>query len=174
MKFPEHLIAVIEILIGAYRVIVDMAKQLARFAANKFVQGIVLLVAFAVVQVAILLGVSSVPLSIGASLCLGLLGGAGVWGWRLLHEPPVEKHTETVEKLVPYDQWPDQCYVCNSDIDGDMKVRGQFVVHKGQSEAETKAAPLCEECTWTYTTLAEYDEQLVSDVYDCRGEPVDL
>lgn len=140
---------------------------------KKWLQAGLLFNTFIIAQVAIILG-SSTLLTIAGGLALGVLSGFALWGWMIVHNPPVETHTETVERIVPYDQWPDKCYVCGKDIDSDMELRGQFVIHKGESEAETRAVPLCEECTWTYTTLTEWHDELVAGVYDRRGDPIDL
>lgn len=86
----------------------------------------------------------------------------------------VSDSTPVVEtELVPYDKWPDECYVCRDDIPNDMEIRGQFVIHKGESEAETKAVPLCEECTWTHSTLVDNHDTLVK-IYDERTEPTEI
>lgn len=82
-----------------------------------------------------------------------------------------ERVVET--EVVPYDEWPSDCYSCGKDIEKSMEVRGQFVVHKGQSEAETKAVGVCESCVWTYGTLFDNADELTR-IYDHRGDPVEL
>jgi hypothetical protein len=54
-----------------------------------------------------------------------------------------------------------------------MRIRGQFVIHKGESQAKTKAVPLCEECTWTHSTLVDNHDALVG-IYDEREQPTEL
>lgn len=81
--------------------------------------------------------------------------------------------TEVKEKIIPYDSWPDDCYTCGEDIDENMEYRGQFVVHKGESDIKTKAVPLCEECMWTHSTLIDNHDRLV-ETYDGRVEPEEL
>ncbi len=79
----------------------------------------------------------------------------------------------SAKSIIPYEQWPDECYVCHDSINRDMDIRGQFVVHKGESKSETKAVGLCEECTWTHSTLVDNHDTLVS-IYDDRTEPATL
>lgn len=76
-------------------------------------------------------------------------------------------------EIVPYDKWPNECYVCRSDIPDDMDIRGQFVIHKGESQSKTKAIPMCEECTWTHSTLVDNHDTLVG-IYDERQQPTEL
>lgn len=78
----------------------------------------------------------------------------------------VEKETETI---VPYEDWPTECYGCGESITDDMDVRGQFVVHKGESVANTKAVGLCDECTWTGSTVVDNMYQF-TEPFDGRDE----
>lgn len=74
---------------------------------------------------------------------------------------------ETESEIIPYENWPDSCYVCNGEIPDDMRTRGQFAINKGESVSMTKSIGLCEECTWTYSTLLDNHDELVR-IYDDR------
>jgi len=163
-----YLIALMEIVMDS------IANTIASLLSWDKLQLVASLVAFIAAQVILLTASMAIFPQIALSLCLGTLAGFAYWGYHQTHvNPRVETHTETVEQLIPYDQWPDQCYVCNSDIEHDMNVRGQLAIHKGEEEAKTKAAPLCESCTLTYSTLMDNHDTLV-DIYDRRDRPVEL
>lgn len=90
------------------------------------------------------------------------------------HPQPQHTHkssnSSSEDNIIPYDAWPDECFACSTEIDDDMDIRGQFVVHKGDSVAQTKAVPLCEECTWTYSTLVDNSEPITEICDDRRVE----
>jgi len=65
------------------------------------------------------------------------------------------KTVEVEKEVVPYQSWPDTCYACNKEITESMEKRSQFAVHKGESLDEVKSVPLCDECTWTYSTMID-------------------
>jgi len=136
---------------------------------------VAMMACFVVAQLAIL---GLIPGIIGG-LALGGLAGTAIGKVFIENRGPDIDHvmsdnSPVVEtELVPYDKWPDECYVCRDDIPDDMEIRGQFVIHKGESEAETKAVPLCEECTWTHSTLIDNHDHLVG-IYDERQEPTEL
>ena len=130
---------------------------------------------FVVAQVALL---GLIPPILGG-IALGLLTGTAIGKGYIQNKTPDLKNVTSnndpiVEtEIIPYDQWPDECYVCHDDIPDDMEIRGQFVIHKGESESRTKAVPLCESCTWTHSTLVDNHDTLV-EIYDERGKPSEL
>lgn len=130
---------------------------------------------FVVAQVALL---GLIPPLLGA-IALGLLAGTAMGKGYIQNKAQGIEHVTSnndpiVEtEIIPYDQWPDKCYVCHDDIPDDMEIRGQFVIHKGESESRTKAVPLCESCTWTHSTLVDNHDTLV-EIYDERDEPTEL
>lgn len=148
----------------------DTLSPARHFVMNETVHLAVIFIAFVGAQAALIVG--AVP-AIAGSAGLGLLAGFAFWGWMTVKNPPTQYDKVVESEIIPYDQWPNECYVCGDEIPDDMEYRGQFVIHKGESEAKTKAAPLCESCTWTYSTLMDNHEALVG-AYDRRGNPVDL
>lgn len=150
-----------------------MLQSIVKALTHPKVHLLLMAASFIGAQAVIVFGGVAFPFSIAGAACLGLLAGFAVWGWKIQQDPPVKTHTETIQEIVPYDQWPDQCYVCNDDIPDGMNYRGQYVVHKGEGESQTKAVPLCEECVWTYSTLMDNHDTLVG-IYDCRDDPVEL
>lgn len=63
----------------------------------------------------------------------------------------------TVEKKpLPYEEWPDYCHSCGTELDEDMRRRGQFVVQRGdESGDDMLSVGLCRECARTYATLLD-------------------
>lgn len=103
-----------------------------------------------------------------ASVGLGLLIGQAMRG--LLQTSTFETRTETIDKIVPYDNWPDSCYACDNELG---HVRGQLVIHKGEDTNQMKAVGLCENCTRTHSTMLDYSDRF-AEIYDMRGEPEEL
>lgn len=135
----------------------------------------VLLTLFLVVE-ATLIGL--IPTIFG-SAALGIFAGLSI-GKLYIYAPAssiddvTTRNNSIVEtEIVPYNSWPDKCYICDDEVEEDMEIRGQFVVHKGESESQTKAVPLCEECTWTHSTLIDNHDMLVG-IYDERQETTEL
>lgn len=78
--------------------------------------------------------------------------------------------TNTVETIVPYDDWPNDCHTCDSKL-GEM--RAQFVVHKGDNPNQMKAIALCESCARVHGTIIDYDDEF-AQLFDNRDEPDEL
>ena len=62
-------------------------------------------------------------------------------------------------KIVPYDEWHEDCYACGRNIEHSSKKRGQFVVHRDEATEHTAAVGLCEKCTRHFSTLIEQWEK---------------
>lgn len=129
---------------------------------------LVMLVLFLVTAVAI---AGLIPTIIG-NFTFGIFAGTAI-GKIFIENTRTEIREREVEKIVPYEQWPEQCYSCGDEIPESMEYRGQYVVHKGEDAAKTKAVGLCEECTWTYSTLVDNHERFI-DPLDCRNDPIEL
>jgi hypothetical protein len=108
-----------------------------------------------------------VPVIVG-SVALGLLAGQAFRP--LLQTSSNSTRTETIEKMVPYNEWPNECYACGQPLGS---VRGQLVVHKGDNANSLKAVGLCETCTRTHSTLLDYSDEM-EEIFDSRGDPEEL
>lgn len=175
-------VAPVEILITVFLVLGVMIQMLASFFdwvwqkawSNAGFVG-VMLVLFVATQASL---IGLIPTFIG-SLAFGAFAGIAISKVFIATRRPKMDHVTSdsspvVEtELVPYSKWPDECYACLNEIPDDMEIRGQFVIHKGESESQTKAVPLCESCTWTYSTLVDNHDTLV-EIYDERDEPTEL
>lgn len=62
---------------------------------------------------------------------------------------------EVRERIVPYDEWHNECYACGRIITEDEEKRGQFVVHREEDKEHTAAVGLCPKCTRHFSTLIE-------------------
>lgn len=62
-------------------------------------------------------------------------------------------------KIVPYNEWHEECYACDRNIEQTSNNRGQFVVHRYESTEHTAAVGLCAKCTRHFSTLIENWEQ---------------
>jgi len=105
---------------------------------------------------------------IAGSIALGLLAGQAFRP--ILQTSTVRTKTETIDKIVPYNDWPDECYGCGQTLGS---VRGQLAIHKGESTDQMKAVGLCETCTRTHSTLLDYSDR-VQEAFDHRGEPEEI
>jgi hypothetical protein len=121
-----------------------------------------------------------VPLYFG-SITFGLFTGTAI-GQAWIKQSSTNTIDKTTDQqtqstadmnMTAWSAWPDTCYACDEPIDTDMSIRGQFVVHKGESTNQTKATGLCEECVWTYSTLIDNHSHLVK-TYDGRENPTEL
>ncbi len=72
-------------------------------------------------------------------------------------------------KIVPYDEWHEECYACGRNIKHTSTNRGQFVVHRDESTEHTAAVGLCGKCTRHMSTLIEMWEE-VEPTIDVRVE----
>lgn len=147
-------------------------------ASDKGAVGI-MIVCLIVSQVALM---GFIPTIIG-NFSLGVLAGTGIAKVVFNNDSndnsidkynqPVSKEVETKKEIVPYNQWPDECYVCNDNIPENMSIRGQYVVHKGESNTQMKAIPLCESCTWTHATLLDNHDRMTK-IFDERENETEL
>lgn len=78
--------------------------------------------------------------------------------------------TKKEKELVPYDDWPNDCYACGSELG---QVRAQFVVQKGESVNKLKAVGVCDACARTHSALLDYSDRL-DKIYNMRGEPEEI
>lgn len=127
----------------------------------------VIFIAVAGMVVGILALLGFLPTIVG-SIALGLLAGQSLRP--ILQTSNIQTRTERIEKMVPYDSWPDECYGCGQTLGS---VRGQFVVHKDDDPNSLKAVGLCETCTRTHSTLLDYSD-VVAESFDHRDEPEEI
>lgn len=105
-----------------------------------------------------------IPITIG-SLAIGWLTGHAV-GQLLLNR----QTSRIVEKTVPYENWPDDCYSCGDKL---QSTRGQLAIQKSDDKHDIKAVGLCEKCTRTHSTMLDYSSQF-QDIYNMNGENIDV
>lgn len=111
--------------------------------------------------------------SIFGFLTLGILTGTAIAG-NVLNQST----QDSGDTLDAYDDSSsdsvtiDECYPCSSYIDTDSSVYGELTLYNTRTQSE-KDVPLCESCTWTYTTLADNHDHLVK-VYGERGDTEEI
>lgn len=71
------------------------------------------------------------------------------------------------ERIVPYNEWHNNCYACGKFITEDVEERGQFVVHREEDKNHTAAVGLCSKCTRQFSTLIEHWEKFET-TFDVR------
>jgi hypothetical protein len=106
--------------------------------------------------------------TIAGSIALGLLAGQAFRP--ILQSSNIQTKTVTTEQIVPYNDWPDECYGCGAELGA---IRGQLAIHKSEDSDDMKAVGLCEECTRTHSTLLDYSDR-VQEMFDHRGNPEEI
>ena len=135
---------------------------------NKMDSPIVMMVVTVGSMVIIMSSLQGLIPAAAGSIALGLLGGYSMRP--LFNTVETRTKTVTVEEIIPYNDWPNDCYGCGNTLG---EKRGQFVVQTGEESNNIKAVGLCKKCTRTHSTLLDYSEKF-NKLYDMRGEPEEI